>query len=65
MANLDRFGQAFTVVGCRDKKGKGFASGIVELKGQKYKIEPSRADKDGVDYWVRITKLDPKKKVTL
>lgn len=63
-ANKDRFGNDYTVVGCYDKKGKGYPVGYVELKGQLYKIEPSEAQKDkqnrkGEDLlsWVKITKV--------
>lgn len=50
----DRFGNPYQVVGCKDNKN-GFAVGYVELGGKLYKIEPSKADKDGVSVWVKIT----------
>lgn len=62
--STDRFGNPYQVVGCKDKKGSGFASGYVELGGKLYKIEPSEAQKDGVMYWVKITKVDKKAKHT-
>lgn len=51
----DRFGNPYQLIGCKDKKGKGFAVGYVELGGKLYKVEPSDAKKDGVMFWVKIT----------
>ena len=53
--STDKFGQAYQVVACKDKKGNGFAVGYIELCGKLYKIEPSEANKDGVMMWVRVT----------
>jgi len=53
----DRFGNSYKLVGCKDKKGNGFPRGFVEIGGTMYKIEPSEANKEGVDYWVKITKM--------
>lgn len=53
--STDRFGNAYQVVGCRDKKGSGFPVGYVELGGKLYKLEPSPANKEGVDMWVKVT----------
>lgn len=53
--STDRFGNPYQLIGCKDKKGKGFASGYVELGGKLYKIEPSEATKEGVMFWVKIT----------
>jgi hypothetical protein len=53
--STDRFGQAYQLVSCKDKKGTGFSSGYIELGGKLYKVEPSEAKKDGVEFWVRIT----------
>ncbi len=60
----DAFGNPFQVVGCRDKKGTGFSKGFVELGGKLYKIEPSKADKEGVDAWVRITLMKKDNRTT-
>jgi hypothetical protein len=51
----DRFGNPYQLIGCKDKKGKGFAVGYVELGGKLYKVEPSEAQKEGVLFWVKIT----------
>lgn len=53
--STDRFGNAYQLIGCKDKKGNGFSQGYVELGGKLYKIEPSVAQKDGVEFWVKIT----------
>lgn len=53
--STDRFGNPYQLIGCKDKKGTGFAVGYIELGGKLYKVEPSQAQKDGVLYWVKIT----------
>jgi len=58
--NKDRFGNAFKVVGCKPNKN-GFSVGYTEINGVMYKLEPSPSNKDGVDTWIRITKM-PKRK---
>lgn len=55
--SLDRFGNNYQVIGCKDKKETGFPKGYIELKGVLYKLEPSEAKKDGVDYWVKVTEM--------
>lgn len=57
----DKFGNDYTVVGCKDKKGTGFSRGFIEIKGQLYKLEPSKSDKEGVEVWIRVTKMNKKK----
>lgn len=52
----DKFGQSFTVVGCKDD-GTPFPKGYAELGGKLYKIEPSVAQKEGVAMWVKITQV--------
>lgn len=59
----DRFGNPYQLVSCKENKN-GFPVGYVELGGKLYKIEPSEAKKDGVLYWVKVTKVDQKKKHT-
>lgn len=59
--NTDKFGNPYQVIGCRDKKGTGFSKGFVELGGKLYKLEPSTANKEGVEAWVRVTLMDKKK----
>ena len=56
-ARTDRFGQKYTVCGLRDKKNNGFPSGIVTLKGQKYKLTISDSKKEGVEHWLQVTEL--------
>ncbi|MEO6177288.1 MAG: hypothetical protein ABIP27_19190 [Flavobacterium circumlabens] len=53
--STDRFGNAYQLVGCKDKKGNGFSQGYIELGGKLYKIEPSVATKEGVEFWVKVT----------
>lgn len=53
----DRFGNPYQVIGCKDKKGTGFAKGYVELGGKLYKLEPSESKKDGVESWIRVTQV--------
>ncbi len=55
--NTDKFGNPYQVIGCKDKKENGFAVGYVELGGKLYKLEPSEAKKDGVEYWIRVTHI--------
>mgnify|MGYP000364261049 CR=1 FL=1 len=56
-ASLDKFGNKYTVVGCKDKKGDGFPKGYIELSGKLYKLEPSKSNKEGVDVWIRVTEV--------
>ena len=52
----DRFGQPYQVVGCKPNKNNAdFCAGYAELGGKLYKIEPSKAEKEGVTAWVKIT----------
>ncbi|SHL70485.1 hypothetical protein [Flavobacterium saccharophilum] len=53
--STDRFGNPYQLIGCKDKKGSGFSQGYIELGGKLYKIEPSPASKEGVEYWVKVT----------
>lgn len=66
MANVrkDRFGNEFQLIGCKDKNGSGFSKGYLELKGDLYKIEPSVAQKEGYEYWVKVTKVPKQKKTS-
>jgi hypothetical protein len=57
VAKQDRFGRRFTNVACKDKKGRGYPSGILRIGGKAYKIEPSSSRTDGVEAWVRVTEL--------
>lgn len=59
----DRFGNPYQLIGCKPNKG-GFPVGYIELGGKTYKVEPSPANKEGVLFWVKVTKLDEKKRVT-
>lgn len=53
--NTDKFGQSYQVVAMTDKKGTGYPSGYVELKGVLYKLEPGASNKAEVAGWLRIT----------
>ena len=53
--STDKFGNPYQLVGCKDKTGSGFAKGYVELGGKLYKVEPSVAQKEGVEFWCKIT----------
>lgn len=55
--SIDKFGNPYQLIGCKDKKGTGFSKGHVKLGGKLYKIEPSVAQKDGVEFWVKITQV--------
>lgn len=63
--STDRFGNPYQLVGCKDKKGNGFASGYIELGGKLYKIEPSEAQKEGVMYWVKVTQVKKQSSQTM
>jgi hypothetical protein len=57
----DRFGNDYTVIGCKpDKKNAAFNHGYVTIKGTNYKVEVSNSNKDGVSYWVKLTKMPPR-----
>ncbi|POS01584.1 hypothetical protein Q361_10944 [Flavobacterium croceum DSM 17960] len=56
----DRFGQPYQNVACKNNKN-GYPVGYAELGGKLYKIEPGGSS-DGVDQWVKITKVDAKKR---
>lgn len=58
----DRFGNPQAIVGMKDKKGNGFPYGFVEIKGTLYKVEVSNSNKEGVEAWVKITKVTPRAK---
>lgn len=62
--STDRFGNPYQLIGCKDKKGNGFAQGYIELGGKLYKIEPSVAQKDGVEFWVKVTQVKKQNKAT-
>lgn len=54
--NTDKYGNPYQVISCKPKKkNPDFNQGWIELQGKLYKLEVSNADKDGVDYWVRVT----------
>lgn len=53
----DRFDNPYQVIGCKDLKGTGFSKGYVELGGKLYKLEPSKASKDGVEVWIKVTQV--------
>ena len=54
----DRFGNDYAVIGCKDPKNTGFSRGYITIKGDTYKLEPSKADKEGVEAWIRVTKMN-------
>jgi len=61
---LDRFGNPYMIksVSIKEKKnGYEEARCFVEIGGKTYKIEVSPAKKDGVEYWLKITKQTPRK----
>lgn len=59
MQNVDRFGNTYTLVKCKvDRKNEDFNKGYVKARdGSLIKVEVSPAKKDGVAYWVKLTKL--------
>ncbi|MFN5771563.1 hypothetical protein [Flavobacterium sp.] len=62
--STDRFGNPYQVVGLKDTKGTGFPKGYAELGGKLYKIEVSDSKKEGVEAWVRITRVEQNKRQT-
>ena len=60
----DRFGNLYQVVGCKDARNPDFNVGFIELGNKLYKVEVSAAQKDGVQYWVKVTAQSAKKKHT-
>ncbi len=62
--SVDRFGNPYSLVSCKDKKGKGFGVGYIEIGNALFKLEPSQAasgkqDKRGnpVTDWIKVTKM--------
>jgi hypothetical protein len=55
--STDRFGNKYQVIGCKDKKETGFPKGYIELGNKLYKLEPSKANKDGIDVWIKVTEV--------
>ena len=62
--STDKFGNPYQVIGCKDKNGSGFPKGYVELGGKLYKLEPSPAQKDGVETWIRVTQMKKQNKLS-
>lgn len=60
-SRTDKFGNEYKLVSCK-ANDKGFAKGFIEISGQLYKVEPSKAQKEGVAYWVKVTKLKKRSK---
>jgi len=53
---MNRFGNPEVVIGIKPNR-KGYPTGYVELGGKLYQIGVTNSNKDGVLYWVRLTKL--------
>lgn len=61
----DKFGNAFKLVGMKTSKTEGFSKGFVELGGKLYKLElSSHCEKDGLCGWLKVYKVEEKKRVT-
>lgn len=60
-ARTDRFGNQYLLVGCKLNK-KGYPVGYAELGGKLYKIEPAKSNKDGVEEWIKITRVQRSQK---
>jgi len=56
-SRIDRFGNMTMLIGCKENKN-GYPVGYLEIGNTLYKVEPSPANKDGVLYWVKLTKLN-------
>lgn len=57
MAKVDRFGNEYKNVACKDRKGRGFPAGFITItRPGTYKLEPGSSNVDGVDAWVRVTR---------
>jgi len=61
--STDRFGNAYQLIGCKPNKN-GYPVGYIELGGKLYKIEPSPSNKEGVDYWVKVTAIKKQNQAT-
>jgi len=61
--NTDRFGNAYQLIGCKPNKN-GFPVGYLELGNSLYKVEPSESKNEKYLYWVKVTKVDKRKKQT-
>ena len=53
---LNRFGNAEKVIGIKANRN-GYPTGYVEIGSQLYQIGVTNSNKDGVEFWVRLTKL--------
>lgn len=56
-ARVNRFGNAEKVIGIKPNRN-GYPTGYVEIGNKLYQIGVSHANKDGYDYWVRLTHLN-------
>lgn len=56
MVKTDRFGNAYQLIGCKPNKN-GYAVGYMKIGNATYKIEPSTSNKEGVDAWVKVTRM--------
>jgi len=56
----DRFGRPMIIVGLKDKKGNGFPKAYATLQNKMYKFEVTASNKDGVESWLKITKIEKK-----
>lgn len=55
----DRFGNYTILVNCKDnKKNADFNAGYFEFKGKLLKVEVTENNKEGAQYWAKITELD-------
>jgi len=55
-ARVNRFGNAEKVVGIKPNRN-GYPTGYVEIGNQLYQLGVTNSNKDGVEFWVRLTKL--------
>ena len=57
--NTDKFGNAYKIVKLKKNKN-GFPTGYVEIGNSLYKLDVSPAKKEGVELWLKLTKLNKK-----
>ncbi|MGM0376842.1 MAG: hypothetical protein ACQEQ0_08700 [Bacteroidota bacterium] len=60
----DKFGNDQIVKGIREKDDGGLKGAYVEIGGKLYKIFVSPSNKEGVRYWVSITKVQKRQSGT-
>lgn len=58
---VNRFGNAEKLIGIKPNRN-GYPTGYVEISNQLYQLGVTHSNKDGVEFWVRMTKLSKRPK---